>query len=81
MTVAAITTELSGGERLFAIPISTTNSGVLDLGSVKQIGTSSIPGTGTYPNGPEVLAVQITALTAQVGPVGEIQLQFQESQA
>ena len=81
MTIRAITTELNGGERLFAIPISTTNSGVLDLGSVKQIGTSSIPGTGTFPNGPEVLAVQITALTTQTAPVGEIQLQFQESQA
>jgi hypothetical protein len=81
MTVTAITSELQGGERLFAIPISTTNSGVLDLSSVKQIGTSSIPGTGTYPNGPEVLAVQITALATSTTPLGEIQLQFQESQA
>ena len=81
LTIQAITTELSGGERLFAIPISTTNSGVLDLSSVKQIGTSGIPGTGTYPNGPEVLAVQLTALTTQTSPVGEVQLQFQESQA
>jgi hypothetical protein len=81
MTIAAITSELTGGERLFAIPISTTNSGVLDLGSVKQIGTSSIPGTGTYPNGPEVLAVQITALSTSTTPTGEIQVQFQESQA
>ena len=81
LTVAAITTELSGGERLFAIPITTTNSGTLDLSSVKQIGTSAIPGQGTYPNGPEVLAIQITALTTVTNPVGEIQLQFQESQA
>ena len=81
MTIAAITSELQGGERLFAIPISTTNSGVLDLSSVKQIGTSAIPGTGTFPNGPEVLAVQITALSTTVAPVGEIQLQFEESQA
>jgi hypothetical protein len=81
MTIAAITSELTGGERLFAIPISTTNSGVLDLGTVKQIGTSSIPGTGTYPNGPEVLAVQITALSTTTTPTGEIQVQFQESQA
>jgi hypothetical protein len=81
LTITAITTELVGGERLFAIPISTTNSGVLDLSSVKQIGTSGIPGTGTYPNGPEVLAVQVTALTTQSSPVGEVQLQFQESQA
>jgi hypothetical protein len=81
LTVAAITSELQGGERLFAIPISTTNSGVLDLGSVKQIGTSSIPGTGTYPNGPEVLAVQITNLVTAATPTGEIQIQFEESQS
>jgi hypothetical protein len=81
LTVAAITTEISGGERLFAVPISTTNSGTLDLSSVKQIGTSAIPGTGTFPNGPEILAVQITALATVTNPTGEIQLQFQESQA
>ena len=81
MTIAAITTEIVGGERLFAIPISTTNAGVLDLSSVKQIGTSAVPGTGVYPNGPELLAIQVTALTTQTSPVGEIQLQFQESQA
>ena len=81
LTVAAITSELQGGERLFAIPLSTTNSGVLDLSSVKQIGTSSIPGTGTYPNGPEVLALQITALSTSTTPTGEIQIQFEESQS
>jgi hypothetical protein len=81
LTIAAITTEIVGGERLFAIPISTTNAGVLDLSSVKQIGTSAVPGTGTYPDGPETLAIQVTALTTQSSPVGEIQLQFQESQA
>jgi hypothetical protein len=80
LTVAAVTTELAGGERLFAIPISTTNSGLLDLSSVKQIGTSAVPGTGTYPNGPEVLAIQITALQT-ANATGEIQVQFQESQA
>jgi hypothetical protein len=81
MTIAAITADITGGERLFAIPVSATNQGVLDLSSVKQIGTSAVPGTGTYPNGPEVLAVQITALSTQSGPLGEIQLSFQESQA
>ena len=80
LTVAAVTTELNGGERLFAIPMSTTNSGLLDLSSVKQIGTSAVPGTGTYPNGPEVLAIQITALQT-ANATGEIQVQFHESQA
>lgn len=81
LTVTAITADVSGGERLFAIPVSSTNQGVLDLSSVKQVGTSAIPGTGTFPNGPEVIAVQITALTTQTNPLGEIQLSFQESQA
>ena len=81
LTVLAITAELQGGERLFAIPISTTNQGLLDLSSVKQIGTSAVPGQGTYPNGPEVLGIQITALNTQTSPTGEIQLQFFESQA
>jgi len=81
LTVTAILTELQGGERLFAIPISTTNSGELDLSSVKQIGTSAVPGQGVYPDGPELLAIQITALSTQTLPVGEIQLQFNESQA
>jgi hypothetical protein len=81
LTVTAVTTDLQGGERLFAIPISSTNGGVLDLSTIKQLGTSTVPGTGTFPNGPEVLALQITALTTQTAPVGEIQLSFQESQA
>jgi hypothetical protein len=81
LTVTAITTELTGGERLFAIPISTTNSGTLDLSSVKQMGTSAVPGTGVYPNGPEVLAIQLTALTTVSNPLAEIQLQYFESQA
>ena len=77
----AIATELTGGERLFAIPVSTTNSGLLDLTTVKQIGTSAIPGQGTYPDGPEVLAIQVTALAAVANAVADLQMQFQESQA
>ena len=81
LTVAAVSADVTGGERLFAIPIQATGVNNLDLTQIKQIGQSAIPGTGTYPNGPEVLAVVITALSTQSGPVGEIQLSFQESQA
>jgi hypothetical protein len=81
LTVAAVITELIGGERLFAIPTSTQNSGILDLATVKQIGTSAVPGNGTFPNGPELLAIQITALSTETDPLADIQLQFQESQA
>jgi len=81
LTVAAVSADITGGERLFAVPIQSTGVNNLDLTQIKQIGQSSIPGTGTYPNGPEVLAVVITALGTQSNPVGEIQLSFQESQA
>jgi hypothetical protein len=81
LTVAAVSADITGGERLFAYPIQSTGVNSLDLTNIKQIGQSSIPGTGTYPNGPEVLAVVITALSTQSAPVGEIQLSFQESQA
>ena len=81
LTVAAVSADITGGERLFAIPIQSTGVNNLDLTQIKQIGQSSIPGTGTYPNGPEVLAVVITALGTTATPVGEIQLSFQESQA
>jgi hypothetical protein len=81
LTVTAVDADITGGERLFAIPIQGTGINTLNLAQIKQIGQSSIPGTGTYPNGPEVLAVVITALTTVSNPVGEIQLSFQESQA
>jgi hypothetical protein len=81
LTVTAVDADITGGERLFAIPIQGTGINTLNLAQIKQIGQSSIPGTGTYPNGPEVLAVVITALSTVTNPVGEIQLSFQESQA
>jgi hypothetical protein len=81
LTVTAISADITGGERLFAIPIQATGVNNLDLRNIKQIGQSAIPGTGTFPNGPEVLAVTITALSTTSGPLGEIQLSFEESQA
>jgi hypothetical protein len=72
-----------GGERLFAIPVSYTNSGQLDLSSVKQIGNSGIPGYNIFPDGPELLCINITALvpTPGVNATGEVQVQWNESQA
>jgi hypothetical protein len=81
LTVTAVDADITGGERLFSIPIQGTGINTLNLTQIKQIGQSSIPGTGTYPNGPEVLAVVITALSTSSNPVGEIQLSFAESQA
>ena len=72
-----------GGERLFAIPVNATNSGTLDLSRVKQLGNSGIPGYNIYPDGPELLAINITSLTTTgtAGTRGDIQVQWNESQA
>jgi len=79
----SVTQFATGGERLFAIPVNYTNSGQLDLSSVKQLGNSGIPGYNIYPDGPELLAINITALvpTPGVNASGEIQIQWNESQA
>ena len=73
-----------GGERLFAIPVNYTNSGQLDLSTVKQLGNSGIPGYNIYPDGPELLCINITAVVPTapgVNATGEIQIQWTESQA
>jgi hypothetical protein len=77
-------TYAQGGERLFAIPVNYTNSGQLDLSMVKQIGNSGIPGYNIFPDGPELLCVNITAIVPTapgVNVTGEIQIQWNESQA
>ena len=76
-------TYAQGGERLFAIPVNYTNSGQLDLSQVKQIGNSGIPGYNIFPDGPELLAINITALvpTPGIAVSGEVQIQWNESQA
>jgi len=82
LTVTSVASGVAGGERLFGIPVSTTNSGFLDLTKVKQIGTSAIPGTEVYPDGPEVLAINVTAITPTSGtPTGDFQITFSETQA
>ena len=81
LTVLSVSAGVSGGERLFAIPVSTTNSGFLDLTKVKQVGTSAIPGTGVYPDGPEVLAINVQAITPASGSTGDFQITFSETQA
>jgi hypothetical protein len=70
----------SGGEQLFSIPVTQTNSGFLDLSQIKEITSMVLPGTGTYPNGNEILAINIIPITAVASNV-DIQLTFIESQA
>jgi hypothetical protein len=70
----------TGGEQVFSIPVTQTNSGYLDLSAIKEITSMVLPGSGSYPNGNEVLAINIIPITA-VGSNVDIQLTFIESQA
>jgi hypothetical protein len=78
-------TAASGGEQLFSIPVTQTNSGFLDLSSIKEITGMVLPGTGSYPNGPEILAINLIP-TPTSPPTGvnanvDVQITFIESQA
>ncbi len=69
-----------GGEQLFSIPISATNSGFIDLKNVKEIGGAVLPGTGSYPNGNEIVAFNIVPAQGAQANV-DIQITYIESQA
>ena len=82
LTVQSVAGSTTGGERLFAIPISASSAGELDLRNVKQLGTSAVPGNGVYPDGPEILAITITCIAPQTEQqYADVQLSFTESQA
>jgi hypothetical protein len=81
LTLTTVAAGVTGGERLFAIPLNTTNSGFLDLTKVKQLGTSAIPGSNIYPDGPEVLAINITTITPATSAAADVQITFSETQA
>jgi len=69
-----------GGEQLFSIPVSAQNSGFIDLSNVKEIGGAVLPGTGSYPNGNEVVAFNIVPAQGSQANV-DIQITYVESQA
>jgi hypothetical protein len=69
-----------GGEQLFSIPVSATNSGFIDLKNVKEIGGAVLPGTGLYPNGNEIVAFNIVPAQGAQANV-DIQITYIESQA
>lgn len=74
-------TYATGGERLFGIPVNVTNSGTLDLSRIKQLNNSTVPGRSTYPDGPEVLAINVLYITGTGTASMEIQISYTETQA
>lgn len=71
-----------GGEQVFSIPVTQTNSGFLDLSQIKEITGMVLPGTGSYPNGNEVLAINMIPINTLAGNGNcDVQITFTESQA
>jgi len=59
------------GEQVFSFVSNPGNTDTLDLSSLKELTSTSIGGRGTFPNGPDVLAINVykvagTATTANV---------------
>ena len=76
----------TGGEQLFSIPVTQTNSGFLDLSNIKELTSMVLPGTGSFPNGNEILAINIipiNPITTYTPPNGnvDVQITYVESQA
>ena len=71
-----------GGEQVFSIPVTQTNSGFLDLSKIKEITAMVLPGTGPYPNANEVLAINMIPINPQAGNGNcDVQITYTESQA
>ena len=74
----------AGGEQLFSIPVTQTNSGFLDLSNIKELTSMVLPGTGSFPNGNEILAINLIPVNPQTannnGNV-DVQMTYVESQA
>lgn len=79
---ATFSTAPTGGEIIFRFitPPSRAAKSTFDLSKVKALENGIIGGNGTYPNGPEVLALVISNRDAQVATV-DFSLKWTEAQA
>jgi hypothetical protein len=76
-------TSAIAGEQVFAFAGPSTTSGAvgerLELSSLKELTNSALGGDGMYPNGPDILAINVR-LTAGTG-TGHVLLRWSEAQA
>lgn len=68
------------GEQVFSFITQPGQSDTLDLGALKELGTTSIGGRGTFPNGPDVLAINIYK-TSGADTTANVILRWGEAQA
>jgi hypothetical protein len=68
------------GEQVFAFVANPGNTVELDLSELKELTTTAIGGRGTFPNGPDVLAINVIKITGTPVPASII-LRWSEAQA
>jgi len=68
------------GEQVFAFVANPGNTIDLDLSQLKELTNTAIGGRGTFPNGPDVLAINLIKITGTAVPASVI-LRWSEAQA
>lgn len=68
------------GEQVFSFVTNPGNTVSLDLSELKELTTTAIGGRGTFPNGPDVLAINILKIAGTAAPVSVV-LRWGEAQA
>jgi len=68
------------GERIFSTIVQKDNQNNLDLSALKEMANSVIGGNQTFPDGPDVLAILVTNLTA-IAIAPQVNLFWTEAQA
>jgi hypothetical protein len=68
------------GEQVFSFVSNPGNTDTLDLSGLKEMTSTAIGGRGTFPNGPDVLAINVYKVSGSNTPVNVI-LRWGEAQA
>jgi hypothetical protein len=68
------------GEQVFSFIATPGSTNDLDLGELKELTTTAIGGRGTFPNGPDVLAINVYKVSGTAVPASVI-LRWGEAQA
>jgi hypothetical protein len=68
------------GEQVFSFISTPGSTNELDLGELKELTTTAIGGRGTFPNGPDVLAINVYKVSGTAVPASII-LRWGEAQA
>jgi hypothetical protein len=78
-TFTANTVSAAPGETVFSFVTNATQASSLDLSELKELNNTPIGGRGTFPNGPDVLAINAYVSTGTVG--ANFVLRWSEAQA